>query len=322
MSKSSKEVRSKSVLSPWFDKHITNSIDAIIPKKWAATTLLTIASMALYIALLIALIQPNFSQKAVAATVILLLVAYTCFDRLYCKRKSNKALSVDARFKALLIITLNYLVLLVIALVSLNVLNVWVTITISLIASLLLTVRFYELFKTGEVSNGVLDRLEIAILVIVFLTNYAIDPIRDFYELTPLSGARVVDIILLVVSFVMLLTFIKLIGKIKHVTYGIWLYTVALIIIGAFSGLMFEPIATLSIILLYAFWYNIKLLQAHLIDGVERSTGLFTPLIMIVGFFMESFSGRNVLIVVVAYLVLNIVLNILKSFKLLKSQQA
>jgi len=181
------------------------------------------------------------------------------------------------------------------------------------------TVAFYEQFKSGWLIFETLGSLEGTLLSILLIIMAYFTPVYNLYVSTIYSTLSIFDLFLIFTTLGVLLTFIKTIKRVPNVTYGIWLYTVLLAVTTIFGVLMFNALQSTILITLYASWYIGKLKTAHLVDGVERSTGLFTPLLMIVAYFLHSLHADNTFIIVSAYLGINILLLVYRTYSTLKS---
>lgn len=177
----------------------------------------------------------------------------------------------------------------------------------------------YDRFKSNTYLALNISSSDIAIvfIVLILISRYA--AARDFMQ-KPLIGIfNMVDVVNIFMGFVLFVYLIRLIRKVPHLTYGIWLFIGSFLAISAFGYQYFTPFQLTVLLALYGGWYVSKLNVAILVDGVERSTGFFTPIMVVVSYFMESLSMTNTFIIITVYMLFNIAVLLVKSIKTLKS---
>lgn len=186
-----------------------------------------------------------------------------------------------------------------------------------LVAALLLNFIFqqYALLKGGK--PWPLSRLYI-ILFVSLITGCAIIQYLHKIDIILISFAlsEWFLILFILLLFVRSVLWLK---KLKLINFGIWLFLVAFFLIVTFGPMVLSEFQFLCILGIYGSWYALKLAQARIIDGVEKSTGLFTPLIMVVSHFMDSLGGYYMFYIVLVYLVTNVLLLYIRSYRIIKA---
>ncbi len=177
---------------------------------------------------------------------------------------------------------------------------------------------FYEQYKTGWFvvdSIGTLEKTFVAVLLLV--VSY-FDIVYDFFLLERFSGLSLFELFFALWALTSLITFIKTITRIANLTYGIWLFVILLFIVTSFSTLLYSALGLALIVTLYTSLYIGKLKRAHLVDGIERSPGIFTPLFLIIVYFTDDFFDINTVYVITIYLMISILVLAYRIFGALK----
>lgn len=182
-----------------------------------------------------------------------------------------------------------------------------------------MAISYYNQFKTGRLTIPRLGKLEIISIAMLVLLVSNVEAASDYYRLN-IGQFILLDLIIMMISVGMLLFILEVLLSTQHVTYGIWLFISALVLITLFGVLTLSMIQVIIIVTLYSVLYSLKLKTATLIDGLERSAGLFTPLVLIVGYFMDSLYPKNTFIIVVAYLSFNLVMFTYRTIWKLRTQ--
>jgi len=176
------------------------------------------------------------------------------------------------------------------------------------------TVVFYEQFKTGWLIFEKIGSLEAVFLTIVLMLLAYVPSVYLLYQME-WGGFTIIEWIMMMSAIGAVGTLIKTVKRLNDVTYGFWLYLVSILVIGYMSAAMFSAFVVFIILTLYSSVYIGRLMQGHLIDGIERSPGLFTPMLLIVLYFADFNSWTDFRIVIGAYLTLNVLIVIYKTTK-------
>jgi len=179
------------------------------------------------------------------------------------------------------------------------------------------TVVFYEQYKTGWLIFEKIGSLEAVMLTIFLLISSYIPSVNSFYQLQYV-GLTIIEWIMIASALGAVGTLIKTINRIEHINYAFWIFLVSVVISAYTSATMFSPFTIFIILTLYSSVYIGRLMQGHLIDGIERSPGLFTPILLIVLYFADFNYWTDFRIVIGAYLTLNVLMVIYKTTKPLR----
>lgn len=176
-------------------------------------------------------------------------------------------------------------------------------------------VVFYEQFKTGWLIFEKMGSLEGVLLSIAFISLSTFDPIYNLFMTEVVLGLTVMELNMILIILGAIMTFIVTIKRTPNVRYSIWMYLVISTLIGFIGMKMFSIPGQTAIITLYSSLYLGKIMMGHLIDGIERSPGLFTPLFLIIIFGIPSLYEGNTLVVLIAYLSISILLLVYRTFQ-------
>ncbi|MEP2770948.1 MAG: hypothetical protein ABJH05_02285 [Fulvivirga sp.] len=213
---------------------------------------------------------------------------------------SNKMFTANAEivFGGLNIINLGVITTMLINLFAINELNYLIFSSLGLVCA---SLTYYKQFKTSILIIPRIGQTELLLILacIVFLSN--LKPANDYYNL-PIGSFILFDVVILLISCGFLLYALRLLVVTKNVTYGVWLFIGSIVITTIFAALSLSLIQAIIVITIYCASYAIKLKTATLLDGLERSAGLFTPLVLVTAYFMESLYPRNTFIILMAYL--------------------
>lgn len=176
--------------------------------------------------------------------------------------------------------------------------------------SLLVTVLTYQAFyiyayfKDNRAGLSFVKELKWIVLIATVVIISSFSQVNT-YEILFFT---IYEWLLIILTAVGLAGAIYKIIKVAHLTYGVWLFVGSIIVTALFTSLLFTPLQQTIVLGLYGALYSGKLLRASLIDGLERSTGLFTPLVLIVSFYMESLFPTHTFLIITAYLYFNMFL--------------
>ncbi|MTI38153.1 CDP-alcohol phosphatidyltransferase family protein, partial [Fulvivirga lutimaris] len=193
--------------------------------------------------------------------------------------------------------------------------NIWLVAVVVLLSYMAHIVVFYEQFKTGWIFFEKLGSLEGVILGCFLIIAGYFPSIYDLYQMELVAGLTVMEVIMVLIVIGSALTFIKAIMRIPNVRYSIFMYLVIMILIAGFGVCLFSPSQLVFIMTLYSTAYLGKIMVGHLIDGIERSPGLFTPLFLIIIYTMPSLYEGNTFYVLMIYLSVSIMLLVYRTFQ-------
>jgi phosphatidylglycerophosphate synthase len=306
-----------SLLTPVFKKYCVTPLIEFVP--WGIpANIITIVSNAFFYLALFFSFQTELLGKGNFIIIPVLLMAYLIGDHLDgAQAKRTGTGSALGEFCDHYLDAFNNGILMLIFFNLFGV-NNWILVSSVVILSYLAHVSvFYEQFKTGWLIFEKLGSLEgVLIAAILILASY-IDPIFDLMSTEQIFGQTGMELFLILTCFGGLATFVKTVARTPNVRYSLIMFTVLIIVIGIVGGLLFETWTNTVILSLYASLYLGKLMTGHLIDGVERSPGLFTPLFLTVVFFMPDFYSGNTFLVAFIYLAANIIILIYRNFQAL-----
>ena len=174
------------------------------------------------------------------------------------------------------------------------------------------SVVFYEQFKTGWLIFEKIGSLEAVLFTITMVLLAYIPSVYLLYQMEWI-GLTVIEWIMIISTLGAAGTLIKTIKRLENVTYAFWIYLISMAIIGYMLASMFSSFSIFLILTLYSSVYIGKLMQGHLVDGIERSPGLFTPAVLIILYFSNFSTWTDFRIVIALYLAINVMMVIYKT---------
>lgn len=309
-------VSGESLLSPVFKK-LTNALIKTTPRALPANFITLLANLFCWVALYLS-INPSLLEPLNGLVISFLLIIYLLGDHLDgLQAKSTGTSSPLGEFIDHFLDALNLGVVVYIVAITFNVGNLWL-----LSATLLTTYaaqvgNYYHQFKSGELVRHSIGFTEFVAISALLIIMKELTP--HWFEYQLIVGFGLAECFLLTATVVGIFNFVQMLIRITHITYGIWLFVGALCIAACLSVLMFSLLQVVITISLYASWYVAKLLTAHLVDGLERSTGLVTPLVLLLAYFWHSLYPTNTFIIVVAYISFNMLILVYRVIKALKT---
>ncbi|HEX6223839.1 MAG TPA: CDP-alcohol phosphatidyltransferase family protein [Chryseolinea sp.] len=177
---------------------------------------------------------------------------------------------------------------------------------------------FYEQFKTGWLTFEPVGSLEGVLLSSLLIALSAINPVDELFRYPLFADYSIIETTLIISSLGAVVTFYKTWKRTPDVRPGFWIFTFLSAAVGVLGIQFFSSFELFIVITLYCSLYIGRVMHGHLIDGVERTTDLVTPLLMLV-LYIPSFIYKDYLFnVVVAYLSISIAVLIFRTFSVLK----
>ena len=307
-----------SLLSPVFQHYLVAPLVSIIPWGIPANIITILANLFLYLALYFVL-DAHLLGRANFIVIPALLLLYLVSKGLdgAQARKTNTETPLG-EFWSHFLGTFENGIVLYIMFTFFQVDNVLLFVIALLFNYLSEMAMYYEQYKTGWLVWDHIHALEKIGLTVLLMVVSSIDVLYQFLIGDRFSSLSLFELFLALVALSGLITFVKTITRSTNLTYGIWLFVLLLVIVSFFSAFLYSPLGVVIIITLYSCLYIGKLLRAHLVDGVERSPGIFTPLFLLIVFFTDDFFDVNTIYIITLYLLVNIVLLAFYTSKALK----
>ncbi|WP_157493844.1 CDP-alcohol phosphatidyltransferase family protein [Fulvivirga imtechensis] len=196
--------------------------------------------------------------------------------------------------------------------------HLWILIVAVSSTLLVSMAKFYEQYKNNIRIIDELGLFELKILLMTAILFSYFPQVYEFLHLNVAKGYSIIESVFMIAILGGLLSFVRTFQRISHATYGFWLFIFLLLVVLATSVLVFDVALASIVILLYGGLYIGNLLIGQLIDGAERSPGLFTPLFLIIHLATGYFNPQNTFLILVIYLLVNLLLAIFRGFRALK----
>jgi phosphatidylglycerophosphate synthase len=304
-----------SLLTPAFKRLCVTPLLKFIPWGLPANIITIVSNAFFYVALYFSFDQ-NLLGRWNFVVIPFLLMAYLIGDHLDgAQAKKTGTGSALGEFCDHYLDAFNNGVLMLILFNLFGITNPWLVSSVIVLSYFAHVSVFYEQFKTGWLIFEKVGSLE-GVLLSAFLILLAfIESIYMLYITPILYGFSVMEVFLLLICVGAIFTFIKTVNRTPNVRYSIWMYVILSITIGITSSILFNYWATAIVLTLYSSLYLGKIMMGHLIDGIERSPGLFTPLFLVIIYFMPDLYAGNTFLVIAIYLIANIIILIYRSFQ-------
>jgi len=309
-----------SYLSPTFKQLIVKPLLEILPYSLSPNIITIISNCFFYLAFYLT-INKDLLGKTNFLIIPVLILIYLIGDHLDgAQAERTKTSSALGEFIDHYLDTFNAGILTYIFFSLFNISELWSLGVVLFSTFAALVGVYYEQFKSGWLINGKVGYFELMIscAFLIFLSYF--DPVYNLTVSALIADISILKLLLGFISIGAVVKFINIIQRVDHVTYGIWLFVVLLSVTAVFGVLIFNVFQMSIVITLYAGWYAGKLMTAHLVDGVERSAGLFTPLILVVVYLLESLNSENTFVIIISYLLINIFLLVYRNISILKKQ--
>ena len=177
---------------------------------------------------------------------------------------------------------------------------------------------FYEQFKTGWLTFEPVGSLEGVLLSAVLIALTTFQPVYSLFTFTFFEDYTLIEALLILSSLGAVITFYKTWKRTPEVKAGFWMFTVLSATVGLFAIPFFSSFELFVLLTLYCSLYIGRIMQGHLIDGIERSTDYITPFLLLL-FYIPAFPyTANLFGIITTYLVICIAILIFKTFSVLK----
>ncbi|MTI23992.1 hypothetical protein E1163_03445 [Fulvivirga kasyanovii] len=309
----------KSLLSKGFVSMLT-PLSNIVPAGLPANYLSIVSHLSVYIALYISYANNQLANLGFVIIPVLLLV-HVITDKLDgIQARATKTESALGEFMDHYFEVFNQGVLVLIVWNLFGIKHDWMVLLVLVVLVLLKMTRFYEQYKANMLVKGAFGAFEIKLLMITVLLLCNSESVYSSINAMEIQGVLLVEWILLLVAAGGILSCVLTIIRVPHLTYGYWMFLGFLLLVSGLSFYSLDSLLAGVIILFYGGVYIGKLLMAQLIDGVERSPGLFAPIILAISFFTEYLHATDIFFILFIYLLVNILLLIIKTFRALKAE--
>ena len=304
-----------SLLTPIFKKIFVTPIIKFVPWALPANIITIISNCFFYIALYLSFDQ-QILGKLNFIIIPILLSAYLIGDHLdgaQAKRTGTGSALGEFCDHYLDAFNNGFLMLIIFNLFLIT--NIWLVAGVVFLSYIAHVAVFYEQFKTGWLIFEKLGSLEGVILGSLLIVAGYFTPIYNLYQMEAIAGFTMMEVILVLICIGSVLTFFTTLKRTPNVRYSIYMYLVIMILIGALGVFIFNSYQLVFIMTLYSSAYLGKIMVGHLVDGIERSPGLFTPLFLIIIFTMPTMYQGNTFYVLMVYLSLSIILLVYRTFQ-------
>lgn len=311
------QCRNKSLLSHGFTAFFVHPLLKVIPRSLPANYISVISHFAVYLALYFSYVNGRPTVNFVLVSVLILL--HLMGDKMDGIRARNTNTAsplgelIDHFFE---VFNTGSIVFILFHLFDFS--HQWILLFAVISALMVSMAKYYEQYKNGV---RIIDRFglfELKLMVLITILATCFEPVFIFLNQPYLYDYSIVEVGLLLAAAGGSLSFGRSYVRTKHVTYGFWLFIGLLLLVGISSFIVFEASLAAIITLFYGGLYVGNLLSGQLVDGVERSPGLFTPLFLFIHLVTDYFDPQNTFLILMIYLLVNLLITIIRAFKALK----
>ncbi|UII30023.1 CDP-alcohol phosphatidyltransferase family protein [Fulvivirga ulvae] len=309
----------RSLLSQRFAT-ILKPVGSAVPAKLPANYLSILSHISVYIGLYISYANNQLGDSQFILIPILLLI-HLVTDKLDgIQARATKTESALGEFLDHYFEIFNQGVLVLIIWNVFTIQHEWVILLILVVLVLLKMTRFYEQYKANILVKGVFGAFELKVLLLLALLLCNNKIVFNTINTFEIYEYLFIEWVLLLIVTGGIVSCILTIIRVPHLTYGYWMFIIFLLLVSGLSFYSLESLLAGVIILFYGGVYIGKLLMAQLVDGVERSPGLFAPIILSLSFFTEYLQATDIFFILFIYLLVNILLLIIQTFRALKAE--
>lgn len=194
----------------------------------------------------------------------------------------------------------------------------WVLMLAIGMALLVSMAKFYEQYKNNLRVIDVFGTFELKLITALAILVSFHPSVFQWLNRDIFSGYTIVEQLMILAAAGGIISFVRTVLRIRHITYGFWLFIFLLAVVMVTSTITFDEGLAAIIVLFYGGLYIGNLLSGQLVDGVERSPGLFTPLFLIIHVVTSYFNPFNTFFILMMYLIVNLTLTLIKGFRALK----
>lgn len=308
----------RSLLTRGFVTAFVKPLNEVFPGSWRAHYFSVISHFSVYLALYFSYAEVlPYSLDLVVIPVLLFL--YLLADKLDGFRaRANHTDSAIGEFVDHFFDIFNRGSLIYIAVNTFGLSHAWVLIGSITLLALVKAAKYYGQYKTGLFVTDKIGAFELTALLGVLMLLSFYGPVFDFLSRPDISGYTFIEGLLVLCITGGLISCMRALMRIPYITYGFWLFVVLAAVVAGTSITIFSSTAAGVITLLYGGLYSGKLLMGQLTDGIERSPGLFTPLLLLIHAFTHYFNSNYVFFVLALYLLISLLLVIFRTFRFLR----
>ena len=177
---------------------------------------------------------------------------------------------------------------------------------------------FYDQFKTGWLTFEPVGSLEGVFLSALLIAVSTLGPINEIFTYTIFLDYSVIEGTMILSSLGAVVTFYKTWKRTPEVKAGFWLFIFLSTVVSILGIPFFTGFQLFILLTLYCSLYIGRLMQGHLIDGVERNTDLLTPALLLLLYIPGFAYAPYMFGILTAYLLISIAVLIFKTFSVLK----
>ncbi|MEL7003559.1 MAG: hypothetical protein AAFN93_12620 [Bacteroidota bacterium] len=310
--------RRTSYLSKAISKYVGVNLSKLIPKGVSVLSLILFSNLLVWLALFFTIQADNVGYFALAITssllVFHLLLGFT--SQFISSKNNTPKKAIITAFIDHYLTAFNIGIIILIVTLSFNIQSavLLALLTVSVFLSSMAT--YYKQFKTGQLNFSSFGYTEGVMFGIIILSLSTLTVFKEGVINGTLFSLPVYEILIMSLSLLILISFIRVLKGIPNMRYSVWMFAILFSLTGAMGSQLFSHEGTVILLSLYACLYISKILTGHFIDGIERSPGLFTPLFILIIYFVPELFDLNTLLIVLIYLLVN---NILQIYRFIKT---
>lgn len=304
-----------SLLTPPFKKWIVEPVFKLVPRGIPANIITIVSNFFIYASLYLAYNKDLFGSINFLIIPLFILI-YLIGDHLDGMQAKNTGTgSALGEFCDHYHDSFNNGVLLMVIFLLFDIANPYLVALVIGVSYIAHTVIFYEQFKTGWLIFEKIGSLEAVALTIILLISAYVPSVFQIYQAELIAGFTVIESIMIISTLGAVGTLVKTLGRIEHITYAFWLFIFTVLSVSFLSAMMYSAFVVFIVITLYSSVYIGKLMQGHLIDGIERSPGLFVPIILVILYLSDFGTWADFRVIISMYLLVSVVLLVYKTAK-------
>jgi phosphatidylglycerophosphate synthase len=274
--------RDNSLLTPTFKEWIVGPLLRFVPWGIPANIITIVSNAFVYVALVLALNPEWFGDLLTRLSVAVFLMLYLIGDHLdgmQAKRTgTGSALGefcdhyLDAFNNGIIVFTM---------LSIFDVDNPWIVAICISTSYLAHTSVFYEQFKTGWLTFEKMGSLEGVLFASIIIGLSIFAPIREGLATIFFFDRTVFEWLMMLSALGAVITFFQTVMRTPDVRFGFWVFVFLLLAIAGLGATTLSILDLFLVLTLYASLYIGRVMQGHLVDGIERHTDFVSPVVML-----------------------------------------
>ena len=274
--------KDNSLLTPTFKEWIVGPLLRFVPWGIPANIITIVSNAFVYVALVLALNPEWLGDLWTRLSVAVCLLWYLIGDHLDgMQAKRTGTGSALGKFCDHYLDAFNNGIIVFTMLSIFEVYNPWIVAICISTSYMAHTSVFYEQFKTGSLTFEKMGSLEGVLFASIIIGLSIFTPIREALSTILLFNRTVFESLMMLSAFGAVTTFLQTVKRTPDVRFGFWVSNFLLLAIACLGATILNTLDLFLLLTLYASLYIGRIMQGHLVDGIERHTDFVSPVVVL-----------------------------------------